>query len=139
MTTDNVYMPKQGAKSDLDAWISGDLGIAYARLYVNSVAYTPDRICADFTEASFAGYAPINGIAWVPAFINGSGKAETDSPPLTYLFTAGVGTAFVYGMYVTDAALSKLLLVIPFLAGVTLSPGSNTLTRTLQVTDTSEL
>jgi hypothetical protein len=139
MSIDNVFVPKQGALSDLAAWIAGDLGASYVRLYVNNQVYTPNRVPADYTEASFAGYAPVHAIAWLAPFINGSGKAETDSPPFTYTFTAGVGTVTLFGLFVTDLALTKLLLVAPFVMPVVLSPGQNILTRTLQITDTSEL
>jgi hypothetical protein len=137
--TDNVYVPKQGALSDLDSWIAGDLGASIVRLYASNTPYTPDRVCGDYTEASFVGYAPVGPLSWPPSFTNGSGKAETDSPAISFTFTGGSGTAIVYGIFVTDPSQTKLLLVIPFASPVTLSPSNTSLERVLQVTEVSEL
>jgi len=58
---------------------------------------------------------------------------------LNWNYTAGAGTADVFGIYVTDAAKTKLLAVIPFLSPVTLSPSNNTLTRVIQLTCISQV
>jgi hypothetical protein len=138
MSVDTLFVPKQGALSDLADWIAGDLGSCYVRLYVNNVVYTPDRVCGDYTEASFAGYSPASGFSWGAPFTNLAGKAETDSPALTFTFTGATGTHTAFGIFITDAAQSKLLAVIPFLAPVIFSPGSPTETRMVQVTEVSE-
>lgn len=139
MSTDVVRVPKQGALSDLAAWIAGELGSCLVKLYVSNTVYTPDRIPSDYTEASFAGYAPIAAPSWGVPFTNVGGKAETDSPTLTWAYTAASGTATVFGVFVTDTTGTKLLLVVPFITPETLTPGSPTLTRTLQLTEVSEL
>lgn len=139
MSVDNVFIPKQGTLSDIAGWIAGDLGSALVRLYDNAHVFSPNDTPASYSEVSFAGYAPAGPVAWTAPVINGSGKAETDSPPLTWTFTAGVGTALVRGIFVTDVAKTKLLLVVPFNQVVTLTPAQPVLSRTLQVTEVSEL
>ncbi|SRR5260370_400675 len=139
MASENVFIPKQGRLSDLRSWIAGELGAALVRAYVNNIVYTADRVPADYTEASFAGYAPVGPLAWPAPAINGSGKAESDSPVCSFTFTAGVGTATVFGLYVTDPASTVLLMVIPFISPVVLTPVSPTLARVIQATMTSEM
>ena len=112
---------------------------AEARLYVSDTAWDPANTCADYVEASFVGYAPIDPIFWQPPFINANGAAETDSQVLTWFFLAGVGGATVYGVYVTDPLQTKLLLVLPFVSGYRLTPATNTLSIVIQLAEISEL
>jgi hypothetical protein len=139
MTSDNVYVPEQGALSDLRGWIAGELGAALVRLYVSNTPYLPTRVPADYTEASFTGYAPQGPLAWPAPFTNGAGKAESDSPVVTFNYTAGAGTAIVFGIFVTDPSSTVLLLVVPFQSPITLDPANPVLQRVLQVTEVSEL
>jgi len=139
MTVQNIYVPQQGALSDLAGWIAGDLGIAYARLYVSNTPYIPTRVCADYTEAAFAGYAPAFPLAWGIPFTNGLGKAEADSAALVWSYTGPIGTHTAYGIYLTNAAKNKLLMVVPFLSLFMFSPTVTTLTYVVQVTEVSEL
>jgi len=139
LSTDNVYVPQQGALNDLENWIAGDLGSCRVRLYISNTPFLPTRVVADYTEASFTGYAPIVGPAWGAPFVNGGGQAETDTPTLTWHYTAGSGTATVFGVFVTDSSGAKLLLVVPFQNPEVLSPAINSLNRVLQVTCISQL
>lgn len=139
MSIDSVMIPKEGSLNDLDAWVAGDLGSGYLRLYDNNHVYSADDTVSDYNEATFTGYAPITPPAFGPAFINGGGKAESDSAAATWTYTAGVGTATIFGLFITDAAGTTLLAVVPFQAPVVLSPGSPTLTRVVQMTAVSEL
>jgi hypothetical protein len=139
MTTNNIYIPHQGALSDIAGWIAGDLGPAVARLYSVNVPYLPTRVCGNYTEAAFPGYAPASPLAWGVPFINGGGKAESDSAVLTWTDTALAGTYQVFGIYVTNVPLTKLLMVIPFLGPFVFSPSNNVLSYMLQATEVSEL
>ena len=139
MTTSNLYLPNQGALSDLAGWIAGDLGSALVRLYENSVPYLPTNTCGDYTQCSFVGYAPVGPVVWGAPYINGTGQAETDSPPLMWSFTAGSGTALVNGIYVTDTGLTQLLLVIPFITPITLDPANPNLNQVIQLTEISQI
>jgi len=139
MSVDTVFCPKEGAISALDAELAAADGPLYARLYDNAVPYTPDVVVADFNEASFAGYSAVGPITWPAAATNGSGKAESDSPALTWTFTGGSGTAVIYGIILTDPSATKAIRVIPFVPAVVLTPGSPTISRVVQLTDVSEL
>jgi hypothetical protein len=135
----NVYIPNGGALSDLEGWIAGQLGAATVHLYDVFRNPTPADVPASFHESSFVGYAPLGPVAWGAPFINGGGKAESDSPVLTWTFTAGVGTALVYGWYIVNAGLTRVLASSPFLSPVILAPASNVLSRVIQLTEVSEL
>lgn len=139
MTTQNVYIPQQGDLSDLAGWLAGDLGTAYARLYDTSHVFSPADTPASYHEASFVGYSPVTAMGWGVPFINMAGKAEVDSSALVWAFTGGLGTAPVYGIFVTDPSNTKLLLVAPFLAPIILTPTQPNLSQVLQVTAVSEL
>ena len=139
LATDNVFVPQQGAISDLASWIAGDLGSAAVRLYVNNVVYGPTRVCSDYTEASFSGYSPISSPPWGVPFTNSGGKGETDSPALNFTFTGASGTFPIFGMFVTDPSQTKLLLVVPFVIPFVFSPTNPNLSTVLQVTEVSEL
>jgi hypothetical protein len=139
MTSDPIQIPRQGSLSDLDNWRTGDLAGAILHLFDNFHTFAPTDTPADYNEASFVGYAPITPIGWSFPTINIAGKAETSSPPLTFNFTAGVGTALVYGWYLTDSTGTVLLAVCHFNSPVTLTPAQPALTRTVSLTATSEV
>ena len=133
-------IPDQGAVDDLAGHIALRLGTSIARLWdVFRVPHRADTP-ASFHEASFPGYVPQAALGWTPPAINGAGKAETDSRILTWTFTAGVGTARVYGVFVTDVSGLRLEAVYQFVGGqVVLTPVNPNLTLALQYTGVSEL
>lgn len=136
---EQVFVPNTGTLSELAAWIAGDLAGARAHLYDQFRNPQPGDSPADYHESGFVGYAPIAPLNWAAPFINFAGKAETDTQPLIWQFTAGVGTALVYGWYLTDSLDARLLLVCPFGVPITLSPGAPFLTRSIRITAAGEL
>lgn len=139
MTIQNVFVPQQGQLSNLAGWIAGDLGTALARLYASNTPYLPTRTPADYTEASFPGYAPASPLSWGAPFTNGDGKAESDSATLVWTFSGPTGTYPVFGIYLTDPGATKLIQVIPFLQPFTFTPTETQLSYQLQATGISEL
>lgn len=139
MSIDSIFIPEEGARARLAAWLASADGPALAHLYDNNPAYNPQRTLADYQEASFAGYAEVGPVGWGGVSTNPQGKAEGSSPPCLWTFTAGAGTAVVYGIYLTDDPPTTLLAVIPFLEPVILTPGSPNLVKSLRLTDVSEL
>jgi hypothetical protein len=133
MSSDVVRYPQVGTKSELAGWIAGDLGSCKVKLYSSNTPYLPTRVVGDYTEATFVGYAQISSPAWGTPFTNGAGQAETDSPVLNWTFTGSSGTAQVFGIYITDSAETKLLVVVPFLNPVTLTPTDTVLSRTVAI------
>lgn len=139
MTTANVFLPQQGALSDLSNWIAQDLGAAYGRLFTSNTIYHPTNTPASYTEAAFVGYSPKFPLGWSAPFINGMGQAESDTAAQTWSFTAGAGSAIVYGIIVTDVGKTKLLLAVHFINPVILTPGNPNLTEVVQLTEQSLL
>jgi hypothetical protein len=138
MSQDQLLITNDGALDVTDSW-RARLNAGRVRLFdlphIPAHADTP----ASYHEASFVGYAPFAPPAFGVPFLNGGGKAETDSTVLMWNFTAGVGTATIYGWYITDVSGLKVLAACKFLVPVVLTPVSPTLTRIIQITDVSEL
>jgi len=136
---DTVYIPEEGAGARLAAWLASSDGPALAHLYDNNPAYNPQRVLADYQESAFTGYAAVGPLGWGGVSTNPQGKAQGSTSPLLWTFTAGAGTAVVYGMYLTDDPPTVLLAVIPFLDAIVLTPGSPNLVKSVRLTDVSEL
>lgn len=68
----------------------------------------PGTVLGDFTEADYTGYAAQTA-AFLAAFVNGSGQAESDSPNLLFQPTGTAVVNTVLGFYVTDSASAVLL------------------------------
>lgn len=133
-----LRMPTSGGMSDLTAWLSGDLGPSAVRLYSNPVLYDKSNTLAMYTESAFPGYAPVIGAGWSAPFVNASGDAESDTPQLFFQYAGTSGTATVHGLYVTDSANTKLLLVAEFVAPIVLSVDNPVIDPVLQLTDLSQ-
>lgn len=138
MAVSNVIVTNDGAIDDLDTW-RANLNAGSVRLFANNFTPLRTSVPADFVESSFVGYAPISPANFGAAFLNAGGKAESDSAVLTWTFTAGVGTATVFGWYLTNLAGTKVLLATKFIVPVILSPAAPNLSRTIQATAVSEL
>lgn len=134
----NIVIPNQGTIDDLDSW-RPNLNAGSVRLYTNN--YTPihTSVPANFTEATFVGYAPVSPPGFAAAFLNGFGQAETDSGVITFTFTAGVGTVTVYGWFLTNLAGTKVLAATKFLVPIVLTPVAPSLSRVIQLTAESIL
>jgi len=74
---------------------------ALVRLYTNN--YTPvwTSTIANFTEATFSGYAGILNGTWNPAFFNGVDVPQINRNTLTWTFTGGASQS-IYGWYIKD-------------------------------------
>lgn len=126
-----------GAIVDLDAF-RFELNAGSVRLWDNNFVPNKSSVLADFNESSFVGYSPISPAGFAAAFLNGDGKAETDSAALVWTFTGGSGTALVYGWMILDPGAAQVLAFQKFLNPVTLSPGSPNLSRVIQIGAVSE-
>lgn len=136
-TESSVYVPNAGAKVDIDtfaaAMTSGAV-MLFDRAHVPAPTDTP----ASFHEATFTGYSRIANPAFAPAFINADGKAEADSQILTWMFTAGAGSVYVYGLAVLDVTGTKVLLEVVFQTPQQLTPATPALSRVIQATAVRE-
>lgn len=83
---------------------------ALVKLFQNDFQPTKDSILADFTVATFSGYAASAAVAWSGPVLNTAGqpviigdlKLFTGTSPFTVSNT-------IYGYYVVDTAGTKLL------------------------------
>lgn len=133
-----AVIPDEGALVNLEQW-RAVLNAGTVRLFANNFTPNKSSVLADFLESSFVGYARVTPAGFAPPFTNGDGKAESDSAPCSFTFTAGSGTATVFGMYIVDASDSFVLLAWKFLAPVILTPAQPLLSRVIQATGVSEL
>jgi len=133
----NVVIPNAGVVDELDAWRT-NLNSGQVRLFdsFHSPAHTDTP--GDYNESSFAGYAALSP-AFAAAYLNAFGQAQTDAAVLTWTYTAGSGSALVYGWILVDASGTKLLAVCLFPVPVTLTPGSPDISRSISITDQSQL
>jgi hypothetical protein len=88
----------------------GDLNGAKVHLYANPLVPTPTTDLADFTTATFTGYATSGAIVWGTPFVNGDGLPTVAGGLVTFASTSPftVGNT-IYGYYVTNGAGSVLL------------------------------
>jgi hypothetical protein len=91
-------------KTTLQQLFKATLNTYVLRLYQNNHTPAITDTAANYTEATFTGYAAINLVSWGNAFLNGSSISEMDEIARTFTQT-GVGvTNNIYGYYVTDGA-----------------------------------
>jgi hypothetical protein len=91
----------------------------------------PFSVLADFTEATFGGYAAKTALFGAP-YINGAGQAVTDSPLLQWQPTNSTTPNTILGFYVTDSAGAQLLWCGPLPTPVSLASPSDALPLVLQ-------
>jgi len=92
--TQQIYL----LQAMLDALPDGE---ARVHLFVGGTEPGVDSDVADFVEADFDGYAPIDQIPTPPA-INPEGWAQSDVPTSTFTASGGTTPNLVTGFYVTD-------------------------------------
>lgn len=73
-------------------------------LYQNNYQPTKSDTVANYTEATFPGYASVSLNTWGTVYQNGNGDAETDEQIHTFTCTGTSPANTVYGYYVTDAS-----------------------------------
>ena len=139
----NVIWSNDGSLLDLEqlrAFLNDAANQVFARLNDNNYTPVHTSVPGDFNEASFVGYSPV-APNFAAAFVNGASKAEIDSAVISWLFTAGVGTATVFGWYLTydTGGGDVLVCASKFVLPVTLSPASPNLDRVVRLTAVSEL
>ena len=95
-------------------------GNVVLRLYTNNETPDEDSVIGDFTDATAAGYAPITltGATWTVA--TAAGTTTGSYPQQTFTFT---GSETVYGYFITNLAVDKLLWAEIFAGGPFNIPG----------------
>lgn len=80
----------------------------HLRLFSNNLALTPDTALADFTEATYGGYAPVDLAGQFSAISKVQpGEWQFSAGPYSFART-GAPTGNVWGWYVADATHWRL-------------------------------
>lgn len=123
-----LIVNQTNAKTMLNLIKSGQLTGSILRLFQNNYTPLDTDTAANFTQATFTGYAAITLNTWGTPFTNGSNKAEVDEIIRTFTQT-GVGvTNTVYGYYVTDGSGNLLWAERNPAGGVAMNAIGNTYT-----------
>lgn len=110
--------------------------LATLRLFQNNHTPTVTDINANYTEATFNGYAAVALGIWNAAFINGSAQGEIDAPAVTFTHTVGATTNTIYGAYVTDNA-GDVIYAEKFTAPIIMASNGDSFTYTPKFTAVS--
>lgn len=72
------------------------------RLFQNNHVPASTDTVANYTEATFTGYAAIATVSWGNAYLNGALLGEIDEVNRTFTQTANTVTNTIFGYYITD-------------------------------------
>jgi len=116
--SDNSVQGQANKSADLTAKKAGDLAAATVHLFTNDFVPTPTATAADFTEATFTGYAPVAVAGWNADEYNIDGSVSTDATNVMtwvgpgdasgqtirgyYVLSAGLGTPYLYAVLFDD-------------------------------------
>jgi hypothetical protein len=131
----NVVL-QQGDTAILDRLRLDNNALKTLRLFQNNHTPGVADVNANYTEATFTGYASVALGTWNPAFLNGSNQGEIDANPVTFTRTAGATSNTIYGAYVTDNA-GDVVYAEKFSAPITMASTGDTFTYTPRFTAVS--
>lgn len=99
-----MLITTQQGELDLMSVIQTALKVAGAfastlKLFQNDFAPTRFSVAADFTEATFTGYAAVAQAWAVGPYVNGAGQVEMQSASHNWTPTDGVNPNTIYGWY----------------------------------------
>ena len=100
-----IVVPIAGA-SELMLLLTDALTAVY-HLYVEPVTLGPDTVLSSFTEASWAGYAPLKVAKWYPPAVDAL-PAVDSADPLVWTLAAAITPVTVYGYWVTHGLSGAL-------------------------------
>ena len=103
-----LKMSDYGIAGILQTWIGALNGNTWKlRLFVNNYTPTTADTPANYVEATFPGYAPINTNTWANAVTAAHIASSTDAAR-TFTRNAAGAAQSVYGYYVTDPTGANL-------------------------------
>jgi hypothetical protein len=127
---------QQGDEKILNVLRLANDPLATLRLFQNNHVPAVGDVNANYTEATFSGYASVALGTWNPAFLNGSNQGEIDAAPATFTHNAGATTNLIYGAYVTDNA-GDVIYAERFGAPISMALNGDTFTYTPRFTAVS--
>lgn len=111
--------------------VGAPLNNASLILYKNNATLNKDTVLADLQEATFNGYARIEGLVFSAPFVPVTGVPQVVAPSETFVSTDGIVEEIVYGFAITNNGYTSLWYAealeqpVPITAaaiGVTVSP-----------------
>ena len=103
-----MLMPQSTELALLTALQTSTIKVLTVNLFSNNLSPVDEHVIADFTLATFTGYAAITGQNMLGPIYDDAGNVELVSPNCVFVAT-GSGTAnTIYGYLVTDAAVATL-------------------------------
>ena len=132
----NVIVQQADVKI-LDRIVADAIVLFTLKLFQNNHVPAVTDTEANYTEATFSGYAGIDIHALSgAAFVNGSGQGEVDCTTQTFSFSGGAISNLVYGAYVVDSA-GQLVYAERFAAPVSMSASPDQIIYTPKFTAVS--
>jgi len=91
------------------------------RLFTDNITPSKASLFADFTEPTFAGYAPVAYAAFVDGLQDEAGNHPLQSPLISFVCTAvPAAPELIYGIFLADGLGTGLVGAIRFAAPVTI-------------------
>ncbi len=134
----SLIVPDEGEVAMLDMLVNGD-GMAglHLRLYQNNLTPDQDTVLADFTEATFSGYAEDSPSFGAAATVSHKGKI-VDTAARDFTHSSGGTSNTVYGYYLVNAPDTKVLWAERFSSPQVVAVNGDKITITLALTENSE-
>lgn len=106
-----IVLPNAQRRAVVDGLTAEDglLDGVIAKLYQNDYTPTPQSVLADFTVATFAGYASSSAITWGPAFTDSLDQAQAVGSVKQFNCNASTTPNVIYGYYITSGDGATLI------------------------------
>lgn len=131
----NVVL-QQGDTAILDRLRLDNNALKTLKLFQNNHVPAVGDTNANYTEATFSGYASSALGTWNAAFLNGSNQGEIDANAVTFTHNGGGTSNTVYGAYVVDNA-GDVVYAEKFSAPLTFASNGDSVTYTPRFTAVS--
>lgn len=89
---------------------AGLLNGVKVKLFQNAATPGPDSVLADFTEATFPGYAESAAVVWGAALSNALNQAFTAGGTVQFTCTGAATPNTIHGYYLVDGATGNVLI-----------------------------
>jgi hypothetical protein len=105
-----MYSVPKPIKLDIVTAIIATADFVGAVLHLSVTNFTPNQntVLADFTEATFTGYAPSSAVVWGAPFLDAAGDAVSVGSAKTFVQT-GVGVVNIVYTWYLETALGAYL------------------------------
>ena len=100
-----LVIPRAQSRAILEALVDTGalLDDVLVRLFTNNIEPTPASVLADFTQATFTGYAASAAVSWDAVFTDLLGNAVVRGDTETFVATGTPTPETIYGYYLTKS------------------------------------